>query len=188
MRHALFGRNATGCSSPGELHISSSPGRMDLMCGFADYSGSHAIQYPTAERVVSLAAVDDNTNFQSGMGDQGMIRLACIEVTELSELSRAVATGDFRVRETAFPTGELFTLASQLKSDAELRTTLSEKIATAIPTLPTWAAPPLMLQPLSATSRCMIRQGASEIHSWSAWLLLWGRFRSSPLSPTASRD
>lgn len=35
------------------------------------------------------------------------------------------------------------------------RQLVSEKIATATPTLPTWAAPPLMLQPLSATSRCM---------------------------------
>ncbi|MCB9295641.1 MAG: efflux RND transporter permease subunit [Lewinellaceae bacterium] len=37
----------------------------------------------------------------------------------------------------------------------QARQLVSEKIATAIPTLPTWAAPPLMLQPLSATSRCM---------------------------------
>jgi CzcA family heavy metal efflux pump len=37
----------------------------------------------------------------------------------------------------------------------ESRQMVAEKIATAVPTLPTWAAPPLMLQPLSATSRCM---------------------------------
>ncbi|MCB9265576.1 MAG: efflux RND transporter permease subunit [Lewinellaceae bacterium] len=37
----------------------------------------------------------------------------------------------------------------------EARQLVAEKIATATPTLPTWAAPPLMLQPLSATSRCM---------------------------------
>jgi CzcA family heavy metal efflux pump len=37
----------------------------------------------------------------------------------------------------------------------EARQLVSEKIATATPTLPTWAAPPLMLQPLSSTSRCM---------------------------------
>lgn len=35
------------------------------------------------------------------------------------------------------------------------RQLVSEKIGTATSTLPTWAAPPLMLQPLSATSRCM---------------------------------
>ena len=35
------------------------------------------------------------------------------------------------------------------------RQEVSEKMAAATPTLPTWAAPPLMLQPLSATSRCM---------------------------------
>ena len=35
------------------------------------------------------------------------------------------------------------------------RQLVSERIAIATPTLPTWAAPPFMLQPLSATSRCM---------------------------------
>ncbi len=37
----------------------------------------------------------------------------------------------------------------------QARQLVSERIGTATPTLPTWAAPPLMLQPLSATSRCM---------------------------------
>lgn len=37
----------------------------------------------------------------------------------------------------------------------QARQLVSEKIATVTPTLPTWAAPPVMLQPLSATSRCM---------------------------------
>jgi len=35
------------------------------------------------------------------------------------------------------------------------RQLVSERMATVIPTLPTWAAPPLMLQPLSSTSRVM---------------------------------
>ncbi len=35
------------------------------------------------------------------------------------------------------------------------RQLVSERIAIATPTLPTWAAPPVMLAPLSATSRCM---------------------------------
>ena len=35
------------------------------------------------------------------------------------------------------------------------RQLVSERIAIATPTLPRWAAPPLMLAPLSATSRCM---------------------------------
>ncbi|MGE5763589.1 MAG: efflux RND transporter permease subunit, partial [Mycobacterium leprae] len=37
----------------------------------------------------------------------------------------------------------------------EARQLVSERIATATPTLPTWAAPPVMLQPLSATSRAL---------------------------------
>ncbi|WP_120521416.1 efflux RND transporter permease subunit [Arthrobacter celericrescens] len=35
------------------------------------------------------------------------------------------------------------------------RQLVSERMATVIPTLPTWAAPPVMLQPLSSTSRAM---------------------------------
>ncbi len=35
------------------------------------------------------------------------------------------------------------------------RQLVSERMATVIPTLPTWAAPPVMLQPLSSTSRVM---------------------------------
>ena len=35
------------------------------------------------------------------------------------------------------------------------RQMVSERMATVIPTLPTWAAPPVMLQPLSSTSRVM---------------------------------
>ena len=37
----------------------------------------------------------------------------------------------------------------------EARQLVAERIATVTPTLPTWAAPPVMLQPLSATSRVM---------------------------------
>jgi CzcA family heavy metal efflux pump len=35
------------------------------------------------------------------------------------------------------------------------RQLVSERVATVLPTLPTWAAPPVMLQPLSSTSRVM---------------------------------
>ena len=37
----------------------------------------------------------------------------------------------------------------------EARQLASERIAQVTPTLPTWAAPPVMLQPLSATSRVL---------------------------------
>jgi Cu/Ag efflux pump CusA len=37
----------------------------------------------------------------------------------------------------------------------EARQLVAERIATITPTLPTWAAPPVMLQPLSATSRVL---------------------------------
>jgi Cu/Ag efflux pump CusA len=37
----------------------------------------------------------------------------------------------------------------------QARQLAQERIATVLPTLPTWAAPPVMLQPLSATSRVM---------------------------------
>lgn len=118
LRRAVLGGNKR---SPAEIHIGSSPGRMDVMCGFADYSGSKAIQHPTVERVVSLAVVEDAADQNS----LGMVRLACIQVTKLSDLAQHVATGDFKVRETSFPTSDLFTTAGRPKSDAELSKTFA---------------------------------------------------------------
>jgi CzcA family heavy metal efflux pump len=37
----------------------------------------------------------------------------------------------------------------------EARQLVQERVLTVVPTLPTWASPPVMLPPLSATSRCM---------------------------------
>ncbi|MBT2512743.1 efflux RND transporter permease subunit [Arthrobacter sp. ISL-30] len=45
------------------------------------------------------------------------------------------------------------------------RQLVSERMATVIPTLPTWAAPPIMLQPLSSTSRVMKIGLSSESRS-----------------------
>jgi CzcA family heavy metal efflux pump len=46
----------------------------------------------------------------------------------------------------------LFKLGTDLLQARQL---VQERIATVLPTLPTWAAPPVMLQPLSATARVM---------------------------------
>jgi len=45
------------------------------------------------------------------------------------------------------------------------RQLVSERIETVVPTLPTWASPPVMLQPLSATSRVMKIGLSSDTHS-----------------------
>ena len=37
----------------------------------------------------------------------------------------------------------------------DARQLVQERVATVTPTLPTWAAPPVMIQPLSSTSRVM---------------------------------
>ncbi|MHA7223866.1 efflux RND transporter permease subunit [Arthrobacter sp. RHLT1-20] len=53
---------------------------------------------------------------------------------------------------------QLSSIVLEFKNDMDLLTArqlVSERMATVIPTLPTWAAPPLMLQPLSSTSRVM---------------------------------
>lgn len=53
---------------------------------------------------------------------------------------------------------QLSSIVMEFKSGTDLLTArqlVSERMATVIPTLPTWAAPPLMLQPLSSTSRVM---------------------------------
>ncbi|RNL57280.1 efflux RND transporter permease subunit [Arthrobacter oryzae] len=53
---------------------------------------------------------------------------------------------------------QLSSIIMEFKNDMDLLTArqlVSERMATVIPTLPTWAAPPIMLQPLSSTSRVM---------------------------------
>lgn len=45
------------------------------------------------------------------------------------------------------------------------RQTVQERVSLATPSLPTWAAPPVMLPPLSATSRCMKIGISSNSHS-----------------------
>jgi CzcA family heavy metal efflux pump len=53
---------------------------------------------------------------------------------------------------------QLSAIVLEFKPGTDLLTArqlVSERMATVIPTLPTWAAPPLMLQPLSSTSRVM---------------------------------
>ncbi|XTR52573.1 efflux RND transporter permease subunit [Pseudarthrobacter sp. So.54] len=53
---------------------------------------------------------------------------------------------------------QLSSIVLEFKNGTDLlnaRQLVSERMATVIPTLPTWAAPPLMLQPLSSTSRVM---------------------------------
>ncbi|HMC09392.1 MAG TPA: efflux RND transporter permease subunit, partial [Actinomycetota bacterium] len=46
----------------------------------------------------------------------------------------------------------IFKLGTDLVTDREL---VQERLATVVPTLPTWAAPPVMMPPVSATSRIM---------------------------------
>lgn len=47
-------------ASTAETHIASAPGRIDLMGGFADYSGSSVLQYPTATRCYALVSLTDS--------------------------------------------------------------------------------------------------------------------------------
>jgi CzcA family heavy metal efflux pump len=54
----------------------------------------------------------------------------------------------------------IFKLGTDLLKARQL---VQERMATVLPTLPTWAAPPVMLQPLSATSRVM-KIGLSSKH------------------------
>jgi len=136
LRHLLFRRDSTTSPDSAVICIGSSPGRMDLMGGFADYSGSYAIQHPTHERVVALSLFQDGTKVRT----PGMIRLASIQVDDISQMSQAIAKGDFVVKETEFLTRDLFSLDDRLKSDCELKDTLSKKFAIDGTTTDRWVA------------------------------------------------
>lgn len=62
------------------------------------------------------------------------------------DVMRSKSVPDLSSIKMIFKTGTDLLLARQL---------VQERVALATPALPTWASPPVMLQPLSATSRCM---------------------------------
>jgi len=65
-----------------DIHYASSPGRVDVLGGFADLSGSFALQYPTAKRVFCFV------QFESGKIGKGEINLMTVSVPSLSALER----------------------------------------------------------------------------------------------------
>ncbi|MDR7158795.1 efflux RND transporter permease subunit [Arthrobacter sp. BE255] len=86
--------------------------------------------------------------------------LTAAEVEELVSVPMEEAfngiDGLHHMRSKSVP--QLSSIVMEFENGTDLLTArqlVSERMATVIPTLPTWAAPPLMLQPLSSTSRVM---------------------------------
>lgn len=67
-------------SSEDGIHLASAPGRIDLMGGFADYSGSRALQHHTDKRVMTLATSCMITSENS----EPWLHLAAIQVSDLN--------------------------------------------------------------------------------------------------------
>jgi len=67
------------------VHVASSPGRMDLMGGFADYSGSRALQVLTQNRTVALVSAVEAAGSDSGL------MLATIQVPSLRDFDASDA-------------------------------------------------------------------------------------------------
>ncbi|ALV43355.1 acriflavin resistance protein [Pseudarthrobacter sulfonivorans] len=86
--------------------------------------------------------------------------LTAAEVEELVSVPMEEAfngiDGLHHMRSKSVP--QLSSIVMEFENGTDLLTArqlVSERMATVIPTLPTWAAPPIMLQPLSSTSRVM---------------------------------
>ncbi|WP_256468653.1 efflux RND transporter permease subunit [Pseudarthrobacter sp. SSS035] len=86
--------------------------------------------------------------------------LTAAEVEELVSVPMEEAfngiDGLHHMRSKSVP--QLSSIVMEFENGTDLLTArqlVSERMATVIPTLPTWAAPPVMLQPLSSTSRVM---------------------------------
>ena len=89
-----------------------------------------------------------------------LLGLTAAEVEELvsvpMEEASTASTDLDHMRSKSVP--QLSSIVMDFENGTDLLTArqlVSERMATVIPTLPTWAAPPLMLQPLSSTSRVM---------------------------------
>ncbi|KAJ1435659.1 hypothetical protein B484DRAFT_265579 [Ochromonadaceae sp. CCMP2298] len=85
--------------APTQAHVASAPGRVDLMGGFADYSGSRAVVQTTAQRTAALATMTT----PPGAG-AGTLRLATVQVRDLEASCPALIS----CRELTVPTSTLF--------------------------------------------------------------------------------
>ncbi|MGI8692134.1 MAG: efflux RND transporter permease subunit [Geodermatophilaceae bacterium] len=122
---------AAGVMVLGGLQLAGSP--VDVFPEFAPPK----VEIQTACLGLTASEVEELVTVPLEEALQGVDGLAELRSKSVSQLSSIVLIFDEGV--------DLLT-ARQL---------VSERIATVTPTLPTWAAPPLMLQPLSATSRVM---------------------------------
>uniref|UniRef100_A0A0G4HXI9 Radical SAM core domain-containing protein n=1 Tax=Chromera velia CCMP2878 TaxID=1169474 RepID=A0A0G4HXI9_9ALVE len=111
------------------VHIASAPGRMDLMGGFADYSGSAALQAQTVERTFVLA-----TAFRSPGPPR--VHLRAVQAKDVGAFVRgdSACLSGLAVRDCEFPShGTLFSNGGRLSSSAELK----EGLRLALPSPPT---------------------------------------------------
>lgn len=76
-------------SSKFSTHVASSPGRVDLMGGFADYSGSSVLQHSTAMRCYALVTLTDQHQD---------LDMTTIQVSSVNDIVDAFAKGEESVR------------------------------------------------------------------------------------------
>lgn len=114
----------TVLNSQEDFHVGSSPGRMDVMGGFSDYSGSSALQYPTAERVLVLAAKCQRDGNDKSPAS---INMASIQIPSLHHMSSLeIGSNAVVVQEAKLATSHLFS-SGRYKTADELQKLLREQ-------------------------------------------------------------
>jgi galactokinase len=100
--------------------LARAPGRLDVMGGIADYSGSLVLELPTAEATfVAAQASEDGQLYMVSLGDDAAPRVAVVPLAELAALADYDAARAYFLREpstawTAYVGGVLVVLNREL--------------------------------------------------------------------------
>ena len=121
-------------SNEGPMHFASSPGRIDLLGGFADYNGSHLLQHSTSQRCYAFAKFTNSHND---------ILMQTIQVPSIQEIlsQRYKSIQDLIMYKKTIPLSSLLAHPNQIQkssqinliSKSELRLLLESKMLDFIP-------------------------------------------------------
>src|SRR5215470_13661875 len=79
-----------------DLIVSRAPGRLDLMGGIADYSGSHVLEFPLAEATFAAVQLSANRHLHLVTSLDGKQEVVCIPLDRIGELEYDAARDYFQ--------------------------------------------------------------------------------------------
>ena len=95
-----------------DVYVASAPGRVDVMGGFADFNGSHVLQYPTSERTVAVAMIHRGSCI--GTDKVPILRLVSLQVPSLGVITNYPSNPSMTMATLQRPTDQEISLPMSL--------------------------------------------------------------------------